>query len=216
MVTSWYGGTRALEIAEGGTAAGIEERLDGGVRVLRRVMDLRDVVHRGDAVIELGETGEQLVDVHVLRPVHGRELQQNEFEVGGAPARRARPVVDEYPVGEEAAQHGLELVVVRIDEARHDDAAARVDLRRVARVQVRSDGEDLLALDQHVGLGEVAHLRIHRHHRTAANDVAPAPLAAALGRIVGICRGGACREQVEPGRGNPGRRRPFEKVAPRS
>ena len=44
---------RALEIAEGGAASGIEQRLDGGIRVLRRVMDLRDVEHRGDAVIEL-------------------------------------------------------------------------------------------------------------------------------------------------------------------
>ena len=43
----------ALEIAEGGAAPGIEQRLDGGVGVLRRVMDLRDVVHRRDAVVEL-------------------------------------------------------------------------------------------------------------------------------------------------------------------
>ena len=43
-------------------------------------------------------------------------------------ARRARPIVDQYPVGEEAAQNRLELVVVRIDEAGHDDAAGGVDL----------------------------------------------------------------------------------------
>src|SRR5262249_58844359 len=42
-----------------------------------------------------------------------------------APAWRARPVIDEHPVGEEAAQRGLELVVVRINEAGHDDGAAR-------------------------------------------------------------------------------------------
>ena len=62
----------------------------------------------------------------------------------------------EDPVGEEAAQRRLELVMVRIDEAGHDDAAAGVDHRGAAGLQVRSDGEDLLALDQHVGLGEVA------------------------------------------------------------
>ena len=66
--------TGALEIAEGGAAPRIDERLDGSIRVRGRVMDLRDVVHRGDAVIELGEPTEQLVDVHVLRPVHGGEL----------------------------------------------------------------------------------------------------------------------------------------------
>src|SRR5262249_61733544 len=79
-----------------------------------------------------------------------------------APAWRARPVIDEHPVGEEAAQRGLELVVVRINEAGHDDGAAGVD-RRTAGVQVWSDGENLLAFDQHVGLREVAEALIHRH-----------------------------------------------------
>ena len=65
---------RALEITERGAAPGIEERLDRGVRVLRRVMDLRDVVHGRDAVVELAQATEQLVDVHVLRPVHRGEL----------------------------------------------------------------------------------------------------------------------------------------------
>ena len=81
-------GTRALEIAEGGAAPGIEQGLDGGVRVLRRVMDLRDVVHRRDAVVELRQAAEQLADVHVLRTVHGREREQDVFEIVGI---RARP-----------------------------------------------------------------------------------------------------------------------------
>src|ERR1700738_2296091 len=68
-------------------ASGLEQRRDRGGRVLRRVVDLRHVVHGGDAVVELGESAVQLVDVDILRPVHRRELQQNEFEVGGASAR---------------------------------------------------------------------------------------------------------------------------------
>ena len=119
--------SRALEIAEGGAAARIHDALDRGVGVLGRVMDLRDVVHRRDAVVELAERAEQLVDVHVLRPVHGGERQENVLEVGDVPARRAG---QEQPVGEEAAQRRLELVMVRIDEAGHDDAAAGVDHRR--------------------------------------------------------------------------------------
>jgi hypothetical protein len=39
-------------------------------------------VHRGDAVVELGEPTEQLVDVDVLRPVYGSECEQDEFEIG--------------------------------------------------------------------------------------------------------------------------------------
>src|SRR5207245_4271652 len=103
-------GTRALEIAEGGTAPGVEERLDRGVRVLGRVMDLRDVVHGRDAVVELAQSREQLVDVYILRAKHRSERQKNEFEVGGGAARRARLIVDEDPIGEEAPHDRLELV----------------------------------------------------------------------------------------------------------
>jgi len=206
-------GTRALEIAEGGTAPGIEQCLDGGVRVLGRVMDLRDVVHRRDAVIELAQAPEQLVDVHVLRTVLGGEREENEFEVSGVPARGVRPIVDKYPVGEEAAQHGLELVVVRIDEARHDDAAAGVDRRGTAHLQIRPDRKDLLALDQHVGLGKIAHVRVHRHHGTTTNDVAPAVLAAVLGWVPVVRRGRARREQIETC-GGAGGRRSLQEIAP--
>ncbi len=207
-------GSRALEIAEGGAAPRVEQRLDGGVGVLRRVMNLRDVVHRRDAVIELAERAEQLVDVDVLRPVDRGELVENEFEVGRAPARRAGAVVDQNPVGEEAAQRGLELVVVRIDEAGHDDAPARVDHVGAARRQVRPDGKDGLALDQDVGLGEVAHFRVHRHHRTAANDVAPARPAAVLrrvGRLANCAAAGRGANRLTPAAATPAAAAPLRK-----
>src|SRR5439155_9650238 len=139
-------GSRALEIAEGGAAPGVEQRLDGGVRMLRRVMDLRDVVHGRDAVVELRQTAEQLADVDVLRTVYGGESEENVLEVVDSGRRRA--VEDENAVGQEAPQRRLELVVMRVDEAGHHDLATRIDLRRVAGVQVRPDPEDLLALDQ--------------------------------------------------------------------
>src|SRR5437588_472418 len=83
-----------------------------------------------------------LVDVHVLRPVYRGEFLQNVLVVRDGPGRRARAVVDQDPVSEKAAQRRLELVVMRVDKAGHDDAAGRVDLCG-ARTQVRPDGEDL-------------------------------------------------------------------------
>ena len=67
----WFPGNAAgaFEIAEHGAAAGIDQRLDGGIGVLRRVMDLRNVVDGRDAVVELREPAEQFADVDVLRPV---------------------------------------------------------------------------------------------------------------------------------------------------
>src|SRR5262249_59451898 len=122
-------------------------------------------------------------------------------------AWRARPVIDEHPVGEEAAQRGLELVVVRINEAGHDNSAAGVDLR-TAGVQVWSDVENLLAFDQHVGLrkvAEVAEARIHRHDGPTANDVARARRAAVERRGPALRRGGGgrapvCASRVQAGR----------------
>jgi hypothetical protein len=171
-------------------------------------------VHRGDAVIQLAQRTEQLVDVHIRRPVHGGELLQDVFVISYGPGRRERAVVDQNPIGEKAAQRRLELVMVGVDKPGHDDAAGRVDLSRAARVQVRPNGEDFLAFDQHVGLGKVADLRIQRHHRTAANKIAPARVAAVYGRVV--CDGGACRKQIETRSGDPGRNRTLQKIAPRA
>ena len=88
-------------------------------------MDLRDVVHRRYACVELAERAEQLVDVHVPRAIHWREPAEDELEVVDRAVRLA--VVEQQPVGEEAAQRRLELVMMRIDETGHDDVAASID-----------------------------------------------------------------------------------------
>ncbi len=106
--------------------------------------------------------------------------------------------------------------MVGVDEAGHDDAAARVDLGGAARVQVRPDGEDFLALDEHVGLGKIAHVRVHRHHGTAANDIAPATPAGVLGHVPVVRRAGARREQIGTCGGDPGRGRRLQEIAPRT
>ena len=97
---------------------------------------------------------EQLVDVDVLRSVQRQRTVQDEFVVSRAPARRARPIIDEHTIGKKAAQRRLELVMVRIDEAGHHNLAARIDVSAAAGVQVGSDGKNFLTLNQHVGPGE--------------------------------------------------------------
>src|SRR5437899_12791834 len=100
-------------------------------------------------------------------------------------------------------------MVVRTDEARHDEAAGRVNLRGAGHGQVRPDGDDFLALDHYVGFGEIADIRVHRHHGTATNDVAPARLAGIVRRIIVLLilrRGRARREQIETCGGDSGGR----------
>jgi hypothetical protein len=82
-------------------------------------------------------------------------------------------------------------------------------------MQVRSDGENLLALDQHVGAREVAHVRVHRHHRAVADDVTSSVPAAVLRRVVVRPRGARC-EQVETSGRGASRRRAFEECPARS
>jgi hypothetical protein len=178
------------------------------------MMDLRDVVHGRHAVIELAEPAEQLVDVHVLRPVDGSERQQDEFIVGDAAARRVRLIVDQDPVGEKAAQRRLELMVVRVDEARHDDPAAGIDDRGGAGAQIRPDRDDLLALDQHVGLRKITDARVQRHHSPAANEQPPAVPSAVFRRVVFVGRRRARREQIGCRGGRPGDGRRLQEVAP--
>src|SRR5262249_43173661 len=104
--------------------------------------------------------------------------------------------------------------MVRIDKAGHYDAAGGVDLRRASSVQVWPNSKNFLALHQHVGLGEVSDLRIKRHHRTAANDVAAPRSAAARGRVVagGMTR----REEIATPSGDRSRRRPFQEIPSRT
>ena len=82
-----------------------------------------------------------------------------------------------HAVGDDAARDRLILVMVRIYEARHDDHALAVDDARV-RLDVGPNRDDLLALDQHVGLHEIADRWIHRHDDAVLQE--DAVLAAVL------------------------------------
>src|SRR6516162_5171367 len=65
------------------------------------------------------------------------------------------------------------------------------------------------------GFALVGHAGVHRHHRAAADDVAPARAARVRGQAAGVRRGRARRKQIETRSGYSGRRRSFEKMAPR-
>ena len=122
----------ALEVAEHRAPPGRSQPLDRGVGMLRRMVDLAHVHHRRYARVDLRHAREQFVDVDVLRAIAHRELLKNKLVII---VRAFRPaVVDENAVCEKAAQRRLELVVVGVDEARHDDMPGRVDDGRIGRV----------------------------------------------------------------------------------
>jgi hypothetical protein len=157
--------------------------------VLRRVRALRGIDTQGDALIYLADRGHELRDVVILGVVGGAAQVPYGGLRGSNPAcgpdvLHDRPVAFLRPlrghasplkvaVGDDVPLDGLVLVMVRVDEPRHDDHAAGVDdLGR--RVEIRPDRRDFGTLDQDVGLLEVADGRIHRQHG-AALEQHPAP-----------------------------------------
>ncbi|MCQ0009012.1 hypothetical protein [Actinomadura madurae] len=82
--------------------------------------------------------------VDVVRAVAGRQLAEDAGQVGG-----------ERAVGEDRAERRLPGVAVRVDEARHDDAAGGVDrLGAGGGGQFSADRGDAAVLDEHVGGAE--------------------------------------------------------------
>ena len=73
-------------------------------------------------------------------------------------------------------------MMVRGDEAGHDDRARAVDDLGIASRDVGCDLRDLLTVDQDVGLLEVADLRVECEHDAAAQQ--DAPLAAVANEVL--------------------------------
>ena len=107
------GRTDALRVGEKSPAACLNEAIDAGIRVFGRVRDLRRVDSGRDAGINLAERSHEFRDVRVFRPVRGREDGLN-FRLITFRSRKEA-------VGKDATQDVLVLVMVCVDESRHDD-----------------------------------------------------------------------------------------------
>jgi hypothetical protein len=103
-------------------------------------MDLGDVEHGGHTRVKLGEPAEQDVDKDVLGPVDGREAAEDVLEIVRLALGRA--VVGEEALGKPGAQRRLEEMMMRVDEARHHDAALGVDDLGVRCVDGLGDLDD--------------------------------------------------------------------------
>ena len=83
-------------------------------------------------------------------------------------------------------------MVVRRDEAGHDDRAGAVDDFCVSGGDSWRNLDDLLPVDQNVGFVEVAHLRVEaEHHAAAQQDAAPPAVA---DQALEVCR--RCRSEA--------------------
>src|SRR5215472_12314968 len=142
--TSWvlHAGADARRITVDGAPSRFLQTRHASVAVCRRVRHLRGIDGRRDSGVELAQRGHELRDVGVLRLVDRGEDALDHTLIGLLSVAGGA----EDPVGKNAAQNGLILVMLGIDKAGHDDRPSGVDNGR-RRAQVAPDGEDLFALD---------------------------------------------------------------------
>ena len=139
---------------------------------LRHATSSRDV-----AVLRIVRSTTQIPDDRV-RIHRVRNAASGPDVLDDGPIGLLRPGTCEQAVGDDAALQRLVLVMVRRDEARHDDRAGAVDDLGVARGHRWRDLDDLLPVDQDVGLFEVADSRVETEDDAAAQqDAALSPVA---------------------------------------
>jgi hypothetical protein len=129
--------------------AGVPQSLDGSVRVLRGIHDMRPIDERCDPAIKRREPPDQVSGVNVFRPHNYAELE----EVIGKVLCRA-PVCAQLP------ETGLPGMSVCFDEAWRYDEPAGIHHFRRARVEVLADRSDLSIRNEGI-TPQVGHRRIH-------------------------------------------------------
>ena len=189
-------GSAAAPVGVDRAHAGLPQRTNAGVAVLRCMRDLRRVDGGGGAHVDHTERR----DEHAGIGIRGRIGRCERI------ADVATVVGIEQAVGEDAPQQALVEMVMRVDEARHYDAIGGVDHRCVVarNCDARPDFADLAVLDQHIRLREVADAAVEGEDDPALEqDAALAlhPGQESIGIRSGSLRAGLVRKERERGRG---------------
>src|SRR5581483_6228710 len=112
------------------------------------------------------EQADQIPRVRILRAIRWSELAQHKADVALTPFQR--DVCAYIP------EQSLPDMTVSINEPRHDNPVRGVNyfctVGTEVGAEVWADGGNFRALDQHVGVSEIAELRIHRQHRAAFDE----------------------------------------------
>src|SRR5690606_37554104 len=132
-----------------GPDAGLLQRPDGRVRVLRRVVDVGPVHQCGDTGVDALQRAGEVGGVDILRPVHRGEGVEDLYEVVVQGGVRGHPLDGRLPG-----------VPVNVEESGDHDEPGRVDNLGVG-VDLGLNGGDQVVLNEHVPGVEFADLRVH-------------------------------------------------------
>src|SRR6202011_506016 len=110
------------------------------------------------ARIDLAERCHKFAETRVLGQIGGSEGADDRFLITTNSVASGA----QQTIGENAAQRRLKLMVVRIDESRHNNHAGCVHHDgRIENIQVPADRYDLFPPNEYVALLEVPDVRIH-------------------------------------------------------
>ncbi len=171
-------GSGAAGVGVHSADAGLLQRANAGVAVLRRVADLGQIDDRGRPHVNQAERRRQHAGVHLCWRECGREQRLDIAIV----------VRHQLAVRHDAVEQALISVAVGVDEARNGDPARAIDRRCVRGGDARPDVADFAVLNQYIRRGKITDLTVDGDNRGALDQNAARALQAAqrgIGRILG-------------------------------
>jgi hypothetical protein len=112
-------------VAEQGTDSGFLQRLDGGIGVRRRLLDVRPIDDRGNAGIERAQRADEIADIDVVRAIVRAVLAENEAKI-----------VAQRAVRDQVADRAFPHVAVAVNKARHHDHLGCINHFRSGRCEI--------------------------------------------------------------------------------
>jgi hypothetical protein len=152
-------GDRQLAVPEDGPDPGLGQAVERRVGVFAGVLDVREVLHGGDAGIQALQRAGKVADSNILGPVAATVVPEHVLQI---PAQ--------IDVDGDSAQRDLPQMPMRVDEPWQHDPVTRVDHLGVEVTQIRSDPGDPAVFDQYVGVAVHRHLGLGVDHQPTAEQ----------------------------------------------
>src|SRR5438874_7036431 len=158
------GSTEQVAVSEDEPARNRFKRINRCIGVFDRLQAMRPVNRCGDSGVYGLNRRQEVAGINIFGTENLAPVQVVELEV-----------VREGPVGAEPTERRLPHMTVRVDHARHENAASRVDLRRAIRhselppdfSNTVVNDEDIAALDHAKGGVNGQHGGVTKYHRAS-------------------------------------------------
>ena len=112
------------------------------------------------SAVDAAERGDEVADIHVVRPVVLREGKMGCRRIDREGRR----------VGVDAAELAFPGMAMAIHQPRNDDGIGRIDFLRTGNFKIGTDRGDLAAFDQQIAFGDIADRGVHADDGASPQD----------------------------------------------